>query len=71
MNRKEPTRKDRQAPTRYPQARYFSLAMGELAFFLLAWMLGIVAALNGDQPHSGPDDIAASGGYSNMSDVLD
>ncbi len=66
MNGKEPTRTDRQA-----QARFLGLAMGELAFFLLAWTLGIAAALNGDQTHSRPDDIAASGGYSNMSDVLD
>jgi len=59
-------RKDRQA-----QARYLSPAVGELAFFLLAWTLGIVAALGGGQPHSGSDDIAASGGYSYMPDVLD
>jgi len=48
------------------------LAMGELAFFLLAWILGIVAALNGDQSHSRPgNNVAASGSYSNMTDVLD
>jgi len=48
------------------------LAMGELAFFLLAWMLSIVAALHGDQSNSSPGhDIAASGSYSNMTDVLD
>ncbi len=59
-------RKDRQS-----QTRYLSPAMGELAFFLLAWTLGIVAALSGDPTLSSPDDIAASGGYSNTSDVLD
>jgi hypothetical protein len=46
--------------------------MGELAFFLLAWTLGIIAALNGDHTHSGSgNDIAASGSYSSMTDVLD
>jgi len=54
------------------QTRFISPAMGELALFLLAWTLGIVAALNGDHTHSGPgDDIAASGSYSSMTDILD
>jgi len=52
--------------------RFISPAMGELAIFLLAWTLGIIAALNGDNTHSGSgDDIAASGSYSIMTDILD
>jgi len=48
------------------------LAIGELAIFALAWVLAIVAALNGDRTHSSPgNDIAATGSYSSMIDVLE
>ncbi len=51
------------------------LVMGELAAFLLAWVLGLVAALNGDSSHSPTgNDLAASGSYmsdSNLSDLLE
>jgi len=48
------------------------LAMGELALFLLAWMLGLFAALNGGPAHSGHgNDIASSANLSNLSDVFD
>ncbi len=51
------------------------LAMGELAAFLLAWVLGVVAALHGD-PAQSPvgNDLAASGSYmsdSHLSDMLE
>ncbi|MCA9229513.1 MAG: hypothetical protein KDA57_02585 [Planctomycetales bacterium] len=48
------------------------LAMGELTVFLLAWLLGITVALRGDPLHSSPgNDIAATGGYSQVSEVLE
>ncbi len=47
-------------------------AVGELAVFLLAWVLGIFAALSDYSGRANPEhDIAASSTYSSMSDVLD
>ena len=60
-------RKDKQAKT--PD---LGLAMGELAVFLLAWLLGVTVAINGGDTRSVPaNDIAASGSYSEMSDLLE
>ena len=51
------------------------LAMGELAAFVLAWVLSIAAAYHGD-PSQSPagNDLAASGSHfsdSNLSDLLE
>ena len=50
------------------------LALGELAFFLMAWMVGVLAMLSGsrDAAHSGAgDDVAASSSFSNVRDMLE
>jgi len=50
------------------------LALGELAFFLMAWMLGIFAALNDyrEAAHPGAGhDVAATSGFSDVQEVLE
>jgi len=50
------------------------LALGELAFFLMAWMLGIFAVLSDYRGAAHPgasDDVAATGGLADVRDMLE